>query len=296
MYAKLIRIGKIVLVMLAILLGTGLVILFRTDGIILFRTCGSVYGSSEGDARAVLINLSRHAIDIRSSEPFLYGLSGGFSWGPPFPFTMQVYPQAQKQGLVQSGQVLPIDLGFAQAADMEQTWLMMEERYFYDGNEYAVYSNRFVISPSSQPPIFRAPPTGLAEVASIRADTVAPYTVLLSNHSKRAVWFNPVCSAFNQERASLYPFIALQKQTHEGTWQIIEPDRSQCTMTSESVRIGPGEMAHLSLQDGYPASATLESGVYRWHLVYYFNEPVPLECDALCIQGGLHLFTEPFKQ
>ncbi len=295
MYTKLTRIGKIVLVVLAILLGAGLVILFRTDGIILFRTCRSVYREGEGDAGAVLINLSRHPIDIRSSKPFLYGL-GDVGWGPPFPFTMQVYPQPQKLGLVQSGQILPIDLGFAHAADMEQMWLMMEERYFYNGNEYAVYSNRFVISPSSQPPILRSPPPGLREVMSIRADTVAPYTVLLNNHSKRAVWFNPVCSTFNQERTSLYPFIALQKQTLEGTWQIIEPDRSQCTMASESVRIGPGEMVPLSLQDGYQVSTKLESGVYRWHLVYYLNDPIPLECDALCKQGGIHLFTEPFKQ
>jgi len=295
MHTKLKRIVKIALVILSILFGAGLVILFRTDGVVLFRTCRSVYGSSEGDVGGALINLSKHAIDIRSSKPLLYGLTD-FGWAPPFPFTMQVYPQAQEPGLVQSGQVLPIDLSFAQAADMEQMWLMMEERYFYNGNEYAVYSNRFVISPSSQPPIFRSPPANLVEVISIRADMVDPYGALLSNHSKRAVWFNPVCSAINQERVSPYPFIALQKQTHEGTWQIIPPDRSECTMTSEPVRIGPGEMTHLSLQDGYPVSATLESGVYRWHLVYYFNNPVPLECDALCAQGGFHLFSEPFKQ
>lgn len=295
MYTKSNRIGRVALVILSILLGAGLVILFRMDGVILFRTCRSVYSISDVDARGVLINLSRHPIDIRSSEPFLYGLSD-FGWAPPFPYTISVHPPVQKPGLVQWRQILPIKVGFALAEDMQHIWLMMEERYFYDGNEYAVYSNRFVISPSSQPPIFRAPPAGLVEVASIRADTVAPYTVLLNNHSKRAVWFNPVCSTFNQERVSPYPFIALQKQTHEGTWQIIEPDRSRCTMTSESVRIGPGETARLSLQDGYPVSATLESDVYRWHLVYYLNDPVPLECDALCKQGGLHLFTEPFKQ
>ncbi len=295
MYAKLNRIGKIVLVMLAILLGIGLVILFCTDGIIFFRTYRSAYSISEGGVRGVLINLSRHPIDIRSSEPLFYGL-GDVGWGPPFPYTIRSYPQVQEPSLVQSGHVLPINVGFSQAEDMQHIWLMMEERYFYNGNEYAVYSNRFVISSSSQPPIFRVPPAGLVEAASIRADTVAPYTVLLNNRSKRAVWFNPVCSVFNQERTSLYPFIALQKQTLEGTWQIIVPDRSRCTMTSESVRIGPGEMVPLSLQDGYPVSTKLESGVYRWHLVYYLNDPVPLECDALCKQGGIHLFTEPFKQ
>jgi len=179
---------------------------------------------------------------------------------------------------------------------MERKWLLLEEYYFYNENEYVVYSNRFVITQTSQLPIFRSPPPGLAQTVIIRTDVLDPYTVSLTNNWTKAIWFNPFCSAINFDYdTGDHRFATLQRQTNEGTWQVIQPDSLRCGMNDQPTRIGPGEAVQISLRDGYPVSNSLGSGVYRWHLVYYID-PFPVFCDVQCAVGGIHLFTEPFRQ
>ena len=142
MYARLRRVGKIVLVVLAIAFVATLIVVSRTDGVILFRVLGTVYDSNE-EVEGALINLSRHAIDIRSPGPLLYGLNG-LGWVPPFPYTTRFYPQSQKIGPVQSGRILPIHVTFIDPVEMERKWLLLEEYYFYNENEYVVYSKAII--------------------------------------------------------------------------------------------------------------------------------------------------------
>jgi len=295
MCARLSRSSKTALAIMVVLLVTVLVAILRTDGVILFRTDRRVYDRDDY-IRGALLNLSRHAIEVRASEPLIYELTD-FGWIPPFfgYSSFYVCPRAYEPGWMQSGSVLSVDMSFVEAKASEQRWILLEQQYFYDGNEYVVYSNMFVIDRSGQPPIFRTLPAGLIEIPSIRADVIEPYVISLSNGAIQAIWFNPICSDINVDDwpTDYYPFATLQRQTGEGTWQVLRPDRSECSTASEPIRIGPGETLQLSLAGEYSPSSMLEPGTYRWHLVYY---PVPFsQCSDLCKElfSG-HLFTGAF--
>lgn len=295
MRTRLVRGSRVTLVITTILLVVVLaVVVFHTDGIILFRTSRRVYDRDDY-IRGALINLSRHDVEIRSSEPLIYE-SSDFGWVPPFFFfTFVYYPRTYEPGWVQSGGVLPMDLAVVEVKASDQKWIQLEQQYFYNGNEYVVYSNRLVIDKHKQPPILRTPPTGLIEAPSIRADIVELYVVSLSNEAAKDVWFNPICSDIDPDDLSDdYSLGAtLQRRTSEGTWQVYRADSSQCRAISEPLRIKRGETVDLFLGDGYPTSDTFEPGVYRWHLVYYVD-PFP-QCDHLCELQGAHLFTETFE-
>lgn len=295
--ARLIRLSKIAQVITAILLVIVCVVLFHTNGIILFRTDRRIY--DKGDhIRGVLTNLSRNTIEIRSSEPLIYELTS-VGWTPPFFLYSSLYtcPHANQAGWMQPGSILSMNMCFLERKATENTWILLEQQYFYNENEYVVYSNRLVIDKFSQPLVFRTFPVGVIEVPDIRGDILNPYTVFVSNKSAQVIWFNSFCSDVDVDEwlTDYYPFATLQQRTSEGTWRVFRPDRSQCRTVSESIRIRSGETVELFLGDGYPASDVFEPGVYRWHLVYY---PVPLsQCDDTCrkVSSG-HLFTDAFEQ
>ncbi len=179
---------------------------------------------------------------------------------------------------------------------------MLERQYFYDGNEYVVYSNELVITESSQSSRFRTPPSDIINAPSVRAEVVEPYVVSLTNNSGNALWFNSICSSVDSNDYStndlinFYPLYAtLQKQSGEGTWQVLRPNEEQCMAASTPIRIDHKETIQFFLGDGYPASHELDPGIYRWHLVNYID-PFP-ECNPRpgCFMSGTHLFTKTFE-
>jgi hypothetical protein len=87
----------------------------------------------------------------------------------------------------------------------------------------------------------------------------------------------------------------LQRQSGEGTWQVLRPDRAGCKEVGDPIRIGPRRTAQLFVGEGYLPLDELEAGIYRWHLVNYID-PFP-ECNAQpgCYLSGAHLFTETFE-
>lgn len=282
-----------ILVIIATLLVLVVAALLYTDGIILFRTDKAVFDRGD-DVKGALINLSRHAIEIRSSEPLIYQLFSDGWRSSLLHCSTCPSPPTYEPGWVQPGSLLRIDISFIERA-VEQRWILLEQQYFYNGNEYVIYSNRLVLdNGSSKPLILRRPPS-VNQVPSIRANVVEPYTVSLSNGSTQAIWFNPFCSGVGADDwpTDYDPFATLQRRTGEGTWQVLRPDRSQCIIISESTLIEPGETVRLSLEGKYLPPHALQSGVYRWHLVYY-PEPFP-QCDDLCKEMSRHLFTETFK-
>lgn len=270
------------------------------DGILL-RTDRRVY--DEDDVMiGMLINPSPHAIEVRRGEPLIYKLTA-LGWLPPMGtiWTMLAYPRAYEQGWVQPGGVLPIDMSFLRAKTPPKSlsWKMLELQYFYDGNEYVVYSNELVIDESSQPSRFRTPPPDLINALSVHTEIVEPYVVALTNNSKQVLWSNPLCSDVKADVG--YPtdytsYATLQRQSGEGTWQVLRPNKKRCMTVRRPIRIGPGETVRLFVGDGYPAPHELNPGVYRWHLVN-FIDPFP-ECNcqpSCCFLSGAHLFTETFE-
>jgi hypothetical protein len=175
---------------------------------------------------------------------------------------------------------------------------MFELQYFYDGNEYVVYSNEILIVESSQPSRFRVPPSDLPNTLGIYTEIVKPYVVALTNNSKVVLWFNPLCSDIKVDvnRPESYPlYTMLQRQSGEGTWQVLRPDEERCTTIREAIRIEPGETVELFVGDGQPPPDELDPGVYRWHLVNYID-PFP-ECHVYntCFMSGVHVFTDTFE-
>jgi hypothetical protein len=274
---------------------------YITSDSILFRTDRMIYDEDDLMIGA-LINLSPHTMEIGRDEPLIYKLTN-FGWLPPMgvTWTMLVYPPAYEEDWILPGGVLSINMSFlwAKTPPKSPSWKMLEQQYFYNGNEYVVYSNEIVIiDESSQPSRFRVPPPGLINAPSIRTEIVETYVVALTNNSTKALWFNPLCSDVEVEAdypTDYFPYATLQRQSGEGTWEVLRPSKKQCTTLKEPVRIGPGETVQLFVGDGYPAPYELEPDVYRWHLVNYID-PFP-ECHVQsgCILGGAHLFTETFE-
>ena len=322
MYTRLSRSSKTVLVTVAILLAILVGLLYAGDSIfrtgrilynvddygyvtsdsILFRTDRRIYDEDDL-VIGMLINLSPHAIEVRRDEPLIYELNN-YGWLPPMGtiWTTLAYPRAYEKGWVQPGGVLSIDMTFLWAKTLTKLprWKMLELQYFYNGNEYVVYSNELMIGESSQPSRFRTPPRGIINVLSVRAEVVEPYAVALTNNSKHALWFNPLCSDVELDVGRIaddYPYYpVLQRQSGEGTWQVLQSDGERCTTVKGPIRIGPGEKVQLFVGDGYPAPDELEPGVYRWHLVI-FIDPFP-ECNcqpSCCFLSGAHLFTKTFE-
>ena len=277
---------------------------YVTPDSIFLRTDRTIYVEHE-IMIGMLVNLSSHAIEIRDHEPLIYELSE-FGWKPPIGtiWTMLAYSSPHEKGWVQSGDVLPISMGFFRAKTVAEVprWNILEGQYFHNGNEYVVYSNELVISESSQSSRFRTPPTDIINAPNVRTEVVEPYVVSLTNNSGKALWFNSICSSVNpndystNDLINFYPLYAiLQKQSGEGTWQVLRPNKEQCTAVSAPIRIDHKETVQFFLRDGYPASHELDPGVYRWHLVNYID-PFP-ECNPRpgCFFSGAHLFTETFE-
>ena len=120
----------------------------------------------------------------------------------------------------------------------------------------------------------------------------------LKNDTKLVLWFNPLCSDVEVDVGSrigysYYP--VLQRQSGEGTWQVLRSDEERCTTVKEPIRIGPGRKVRLFVGDGYPAPDELEPGVYRWHMVIFIDPFPECNCDQCCFLSGAHLFTETFE-
>lgn len=271
----------------------------RHDSILL-RTDRRIYHKDEL-VIGMLINLSPHAIEVRRGGPRLY-VSSGLNWMPPMGAGMSNpgYSLTNKKGWVQPGSVLPINTSFYEATGLTipPSWKMLELQYFYDGNEYVVYSNEILIVESSQPSRFRMPPSDLPDTLGINTEIVEPYAVALTNNSKVILWFNPLCSDVEvdvNQPADYSLHATLQRQSDEGTWQVLRPDKDHCTMVKDAIRIEPGETVQLFVGDGQPPPDELDPGVYRWHLVSYID-PFP-ECNAYnaCFRSGVHLFTDTFE-
>jgi hypothetical protein len=267
---------------------------------ILLRTDRMIYDEDE-IVIGMLINLSPHAIEVRRGGPLIYELTAS-SWLPPIGAVMprRGYSLTYEKGWVQPGSVLPINTSFygEKVLTKPPNWKMLELQYFYDGNEYVVYSNEILIAESSQPSRFRMPPSDLPNTGGINTEIVAPYVVALTNNSKVILWFNPLCSDIEVDvnRPERYPLYAtLQRQSSEGTWQVLRPDKERCTIVKEAIRIEPGETVELFVGDGQAPPDELDPGVYRWHLVNYID-PFP-ECYAYnaCFLSGVHLFTDTFE-
>lgn len=263
---------------------------------ILLRTDRMIYYEDEFMI-GMLINLSPHTIEVRRGEPLLYE-SSGLAWMPPMEAGMprRGYSLTYEKGWVQSGCMLPINMDF-HAETRAPRWKMLELQYFHDGKEYVVYSNEILIVESPQPSRFRTPPSNLSNSLGI-TEIVEPYVVALTNDSKVILWFNPLCSdievdANQPEYYSLYA--TLQRQSGEGTWQVLRSNKERCTMVREPMRIEPGKTVQLFVGDGYPSPDELDPGVYRWHIVNYID-PFP-ECNAYnaCFLSGVHMFTDTFE-
>jgi hypothetical protein len=267
---------------------------------ILLRTDRSIYYEEELMI-GMLINLSPHAIEVKRGEPQVYELTT-FGWLPPMGAVMprRGYSLTYEKGWVQSGCVLPINMNFYEEKVLEKlpSWKMLELQYFHDGNEYVIYSNEILIVESTQPSRFRMPPSDLPNTLSINTEILEPYVVALTNNSKVVLWFNPLCSDIEVDvnRPERYPlYTILQRQSGEGTWQVLRPDKERCTIVRKAIRIEPGDMVELFVGDGQPPPDELDPGVYRWHLVNYID-PFP-ECNTYnaCFQSGVHLFTSTFE-
>jgi len=272
---------------------TGTSIFLRTDRVIY----------DEGDWNrmvGMLVNLSPHPIEIRSYEPLAYKLSESGWWPPVGAYeTLNIYPPAYEEGSVAPDSVLPIYMGFAlsKTSTAVPGWMILEQPYFYNEEEYVVYSNEFAFSETDQPARFRAPPD-FTEVPSVYAEVVRPDRILLVNNTDDDLWFNPICSDLDVEDYLRYPsYPTLQRHSGEGTWQVFRPDEALCTTVSEPLKIAPGEQSQIALEEGYSVLDELEPGLYRWHLVYYKgNFP---DCYAMrpgCLVIGVHLFTSTFEQ
>ncbi len=271
---------------------------YITRNSILLRTDRMIYEKDDFIV-GMLVNLSSHPIEIRSDEPLIYVLSE-FGWLPPMGtiWTMLSYPNALERGWVQPGSAVPVIMDFFQVKTFSELprWRMLEQQYFYNGEEYVVYSNELVFSESSQPSRFQTPPQDLVNTWSIRAEVVEPYVVSLTNNTKTAIWFAPVCFEVEPDYPTDYASHAiLQRQSDEGTWQVLRPDRADCEGLSAPIRIGPRRTEQLFVGEGYLPLDELEAGIYRWHLVNYID-PFP-ECNAQpgCYLSGAHLFTETFE-
>jgi hypothetical protein len=267
---------------------------------ILLRTDRMIY--DENDSRiGLLVNLSPHTIEVKSQEPLIYVFHPN-GWQPAIGnmYTMVSYPHAYEKGWIQSGSVLPIDMSFVRVKTVIEAslWKMLELRYFCEGKEYVVYSNEFVTNESSQSSRFRTPPSHTADTLAVTADLVEFDVVSFTNNWQRDLGFVSICSdvnPFGGYPGTAYPkHTTLQRQSGEGTWQVLRPSKIHCTTVRDPIIIEPGDTAILPVGDGYSDLTTLESGVYRWHLVTYvsFPECNPWPCSDL---AGAHLFTETFE-
>jgi hypothetical protein len=108
----------------------------------------------------------------------------------------------------------------------------------------------------------------------------------ITNHSDQSIWLTPLCSSaqlasgWMDEESS-----ALQRLTDEEAWSYVRAARDHCVQTVEPIEIVAGEA---KLMDGMEwlqnAGISLQSGIYRWDLVFYLNQ------RTLGVENGRHVF------
>lgn len=114
------------------------------------------------------------------------------------------------------------------------------------------------------------------------------------------VWVFPYCFPFpslkeiNHATLMEYPYATLEFQTSGGGWEIVVPSLSSCEYNPTYFPV-PSGINRIDVWKGARFNwKSLESGWYRWHIVYWVPEP-HLRSDAGLILGAnYHIFSEAF--
>ena len=192
------------------------------------------------------------------------------------------------------------DLAYCHGLDRRTGFFVLASEYTRPGldGKFVVFSNEFVISDNP----------GLEQDWDVWVSLENPERGQVRFHNNRpegavwgTIWFVPLCAEDNlsdrrrlpatdwSRRRELYS--TLQRQTAEGTWQVILPDPTECLDAFPSVEIEPGTSVRIELWQGYPVDwLDLPAGTYRWDIVYFLAHS-----DSGRVDLPRHLPTKRFE-
>lgn len=153
----------------------------------------------------------------------------------------------------------------------------------YADTEFVVFSNEFTVADS---PDVRQPTDVWVTLEDFEQGTLS-----IRNRSQSWLCFYPFCADGRPVSSSLSlrdQFSTLQRQTDDGTWEIVPPEGG-CLERASPTAIPPGEDRTINLWEGYPLDPLqLSEGEYRWEILHTYCSDYEYE------PGGLswHNFTE----
>lgn len=270
--------------------------LASAEGVFL-RTDRIIYDEeSWGKMVGMLINLSPDTLTIKDNLPHEYQLRE-LGLGPPrgTELTLQGCFVDSIKGSLSSGAARSIKMDCYQTfmRPFELEWGMLGLTYFVDGREYVAYSNRIGYVDSTLAPSQSEPPNTLR----VGIDLDTPYLLSFINDANEIIWFNPICSDFPISSSYFRLGVTtLERYSGHGSWEVIRPDRQQCTEIISPIRINPCRRVPVALSDGYPSWEELSPGTYRWNVVYYAEANTTFLDSALSGYYERHLFTKTFQR
>ena len=197
---------------------------------------------------------------------------------------------------IEPGQTVPVDLWWVVA---NYSGLCNDSIFIIGANykllsdegnaekTYVMYSNEFRVGNPRDAPLW---------VQITNLEFSIPAIEISSEYS--STWIRPLCSSLLTQSEQIgvvaspgeYPHATLQRRTAWGTWEVIQPKRSDCAEMIAPIEISGPTAQTVELWEGLDFDwEALEPGWYRWHVVYFRNGP----------EGGFssdyHWFTEEFR-
>ena len=134
---------------------------------------------------------------------------------------------------------------------------------------------------------------------SVSPDPSRSLAFALSNNSEAALWI-PVNCMPDTRPANAHPFsdddyLSLQRQTPEGTWQVIRGIAKLCSMKDDPLRVESGQTVIVDASAAFQSlEAQLGLGNYRWDIVFYLEQE-DNGAGTFDLREGRHVFSPVFQ-